>query len=174
MSQLWTDGCACVWGIIISLEIQKIKRKRQCMMEHLIISSKTDREAGREVRERKIVVEKRSVDEMILVYLCVCVCRVCVWGLIRMPPVTRNTNEQNCRKKLTANERNLWLRRTHNPSETLKSLSVSVRGVNTKVCMPEGACGRGEPYPLWPWLDVLLFTLKCAGALGLRNLKTGK
>lgn len=46
--------------------------------EHLIISSKTDREAGREVRERKIVVEKRSVDEMILVYLCVCVCRVCV------------------------------------------------------------------------------------------------
>lgn len=50
------------------------------MMEHLIISSETDREAGREVRERKIVVEKRSVDEMILVYLrvCVCVCSVCL------------------------------------------------------------------------------------------------
>lgn len=54
--------------------------KSQSMMEHLIISSETDREAGREVRERKIVVEKRSVDEMILVYLrvCVCVCVACV------------------------------------------------------------------------------------------------
>lgn len=111
------------------------------MMEHLIISSETDREAEREVRERKIVVEKRSVDEMILVYLCVC--RVCVWGLIRMPPVTRNTNEQNCRKKWTANERNLWLRRTHNPSETLKSLSVSVLGLTPRfVCQRELAEGR--------------------------------
>lgn len=42
-------------------------------MEHLIICRETDREAEREVRERKIVVEKKSVDEMILVYLCVCV-----------------------------------------------------------------------------------------------------
>lgn len=59
------------------MEKYRIKMRSQRMMEHLIKATGNDREAKSEVRERKIVVERRSADEMILVYLYVCV-RVCV------------------------------------------------------------------------------------------------
>ncbi len=74
---------------------------------------------------------------------CVCVCRVCVWGL--MPPVTWNTNEQNCRKQWTANERKLWLRRTHNPSETLNLSWSLCEGLTPRfVCQREPAEGESR------------------------------
>jgi len=52
MEQLAIGGQACK-------QVEALT-KRQCMMEHLIICRETDREAEREVRERKIVVEKKE------------------------------------------------------------------------------------------------------------------
>lgn len=105
-------------------------------------------------------------------FTCVCVCRVCVWGLIRMQPVTRNTNEPNCREKWTANERNLWLRRTHNPSETLESLSVSVRGLTPRfVCQREFAEGRARSSLTLAGCSSVHFEVRCARFEGSKNRK---